>query len=166
MHALRAVLAAACLAASCAHVDEPTNKPAPCTAPEHRQFDFWLGDWDVRDGTGKLVGRNSITAVHKGCVLLESWNGDGGMTGTSLNLYSPERRKWRQTWVDSSGGVLEIEGGFADGRMVLTSAPGSSINRITWQQLPDGRVRQLWEVSSDSGTNWKTAFDGYYTKRN
>jgi hypothetical protein len=20
---------------------------APCAAPEYRQFDFWLGDWDV-----------------------------------------------------------------------------------------------------------------------
>ena len=32
-------------------------KPAPCSAPEHRQFDFWLGDWEVR-GPGRQ-GRRS-----------------------------------------------------------------------------------------------------------
>jgi hypothetical protein len=49
--------------------------------------------------------------------------------------------------------------------MVLASAPGKSVNRVTWQPLPDGRVRQHWEASEDGGTTWKTAFDGYYTKR-
>jgi hypothetical protein len=24
-------------------------EPASCIAPEHRQFDFWAGDWDVFD---------------------------------------------------------------------------------------------------------------------
>jgi hypothetical protein len=22
--------------------------PNPCSGPEHRQFDFWLGEWEVR----------------------------------------------------------------------------------------------------------------------
>jgi len=26
-------------------------------------------------------------------------------------------------------------------------------------------VRQMWETSSDGGATWKTAFDGYYTKK-
>ena len=29
-------------------------------AAEH-EFDFWLGDWDVHDADGKLVGRNTIS---------------------------------------------------------------------------------------------------------
>ena len=144
--------------------------PAPCSAPEHRQFDFWLGDWDVSNAAGKQVGRNTITSQHKGCVILENWTGNGGVTGSSLNVYDAARKKWHQTWVDSSGGLLELEGGFADGRMVLVTVPGpraavEPVNRITWQQLPDGRVRQLWESSTDGGATWKTAFDGYYSKR-
>jgi hypothetical protein len=31
-------------------------KPPACIAPEHRQFDFWLGEWEVRGPAGKLVG--------------------------------------------------------------------------------------------------------------
>jgi hypothetical protein len=36
--------------------------------------------------------------------------------------------------------------------------------RITWTPR-DGGVRQLWEVSSDGGTTWRTAFDGRYVRR-
>lgn len=155
------------LASTVAHAaDAPAPGPAPCTGAEHRQFDFWLGDWDVRGPAGKLAGRNRITSLHNGCVLFESWSSaDGKVTGSSFNLYDADSKRWHQTWVDSSGSLLQLDGGMAEGRMVLVSAPGAARNRITWTPLPDGRVRQLWEATSDNGTTWTTAFDGYYEKR-
>jgi len=150
---------------------KPPTKP-PCVAPEHRQFDFWLGEWEVRDPAGKVVGRNVLTSLHKGCVMLENWTGAGGFSGSSLNVFDADRKIWHQTWVDSGGGLLTLEGGLSDGKMVLTSEavdadkPGQvTVNRITWQPLPDGRVRQLWEASTDKRKTWKTAFDGFYTKQ-
>ena len=138
----------------------------PCTAPEHRQFDFWIGEWAVRNPAGRVVGTNTITVLHKGCVLMESWSGAGGVTGSSFNLYDASRKQWHQTWVDSSGSLLELDGTFADGAMVLSSAASDSPrNRITWRVLPDGRVRQLWETSADNGVTWKTSFDGYYERK-
>jgi len=148
----------------------PVQPPPGCTAPEHRQFDFWLGDWTVRGPAGKVIGENRIVSLHKGCVLYESWSGAGGFTGSSLNVYDAERRKWHQTWVDVSGALLSLDGEFRDGRMTLAgkSAPDAqgivTLQRITWTPLPDGRVRQLWESSKDAGVTWTTAFDGYYTK--
>ena len=41
---------------------------------------------------------------------------------------------------------------------------GTVINRITWAQLPDGKVKQQWETSTDNGTSWKTSFVGTYEK--
>jgi hypothetical protein len=166
-NAMRACNALAALAMSFGVLAQDT-KPAPCSAPEHRQFDFWIGEWEVKGPAGKVAGQNSITSIHNGCVLFENWKGAGGMTGSSFNVYDPERKKWRQTWVDSNGGTLDLEGEFAEGKMVLASKPASktdAINRITWEKLPDGRVRQLWQVSSEAGATWKTAFDGYYGKR-
>jgi hypothetical protein len=149
----------------------PTPKPPACSAPENRQFDFWLGEWEVRDAAGKLVGHNQITSLHKGCVLFENYRA-GEFSGSSLNIHDADTRKWHQTWVDSSGGLLVIEGGFVDGKMILAGEtidpekPGNKIdNRITWQPLADGRVRQLWETSADKGRTWTTTFDGYYTKQ-
>jgi hypothetical protein len=147
-------------------------KPPPCSAPEHRQFDFWLGDWEVREPSGKSAGRNRIVAIHGGCALQESWTGAGGTTGSSLNAYDDDRKAWHQTWVDSGGGVLKLDGGLVDGRMVLSGEaltsddpPKASRQRITWTPLPDGRVRQLWESSTDSGKTWSIVFDGVYSRR-
>lgn len=54
----------------------PTNaqrkRPPPaCTAAEYRQFDFWIGDWQVFDKTGKQVGTSHIEAILGGCVIAE-----------------------------------------------------------------------------------------------
>lgn len=159
------------LGPSAVHADTPAPpaKPPGCTAAPHRQFDFWLGDWDVTDGKGKAAGRNRIVGLHDGCALQESWNGNGGFSGTSLNAYDAERGKWHQMWVDNSGGMLQLDGEFAGGKMVLrgeTLDEGKKVlQRISWQPLPDGRVRQLWESSKDGGGTWTVAFDGYYAKR-
>jgi len=154
-----------------ARAAEPPPAP-PCASPAHHQFDFWIGDWEVRNPAGKVVGQNHITALHGGCVLFESWTGAGGFAGSSLNIYDAGRGKWHQTWVDGAGGLLLLEGGYADGRMVLVGEAAvaakpadTATSRITWQPLPDGRVRQHWEVSQDKGATWTTAFDGYYQKK-
>ena len=54
----------------------------PCTAPEYRQFDFWIGDWVVQNPAGQIAGMNSITREYDGCLLVEHWAGTGGGAGT------------------------------------------------------------------------------------
>ena len=132
----------------------------PCDAPEHRQFDFWIGEWTVTTPAGKLAGTNRITKIEGGCALLEEWKGSGAVTGRSLNIYDARQKAWHQTWVDNSGSLLQIDGGFENGAMRMSSAT----QRITWSQLPGGDVRQLWEQSADGGKTWNVAFDGRYTK--
>jgi hypothetical protein len=145
-----------------AFAQEP--KPA-CTSAEHRQFDFWIGTWSVSE-KGKPAGENRIEAIDKGCVLLESWRGVEGMTGHSLNIYDAKRKVWHQTWADSRGSLLTLEGSFRDGAMVLEGVhPGTKRReRITWTPLPQGKVRQHWQSSSDGGATWTTAFDGLYSR--
>src|SRR5436190_10357664 len=58
----------------------PVAKPPPCAAAPHRQFDFWLGQWEVRDPTGKVVGHNRIETAHGGCALIEHWTSVTGVT--------------------------------------------------------------------------------------
>jgi hypothetical protein len=141
-----------------------------CTGPEHRQFDFWIGDWDVSNPAGKPAGRNRIESILGGCALRETWSGAGGSSGTSYNAWDTQRKRWHQTWVDNGGLVLQIDGGFKDGKMVLSGetldSSGAAVsNRITWQETGPGAVRQLWEVSSDGGKTWSVVFDGRYRKR-
>ncbi len=82
-------------------------------------FDFWIGDWDVFGPLGKQVGRNTITSMFANGMLHEHWHGNGGVEGRSVNAYDEARGCWHQTWVDSTGGVLLLDGGLQDGAMVL-----------------------------------------------
>lgn len=147
----------------------PAAPPPACTAPEHRQFDFWIGDWEVRTPDGKLAGTNRISRAFGGCVLHEQYETGRGYSGSSFNLYDASRRRWHQTWVDSGGLLLQLDGGLVDGRMVLE---GETVNpdgttsrqRITWTPNPDGSVRQFWEATDAAG-HWTVAFDGRYTRK-
>jgi hypothetical protein len=143
--------------------------PKGCTSAEHRQFDFWIGEWEVKLPNGRHAGSNRITSIHGGCALLEEWRGNGNVTGSSLNIYDRERGRWHQTWVDGSGGLLTLEGGLVDGAMRMTgeTVEGGkrTLQRVQWTPQPDGRVRQHWEASEDGGQAWKTVFDGWYTRR-
>jgi hypothetical protein len=162
------LLALLALAAGPAIAQAPP--PAPCDAPEHRQFDFWLGDWTV-EARGQARGTNRITRLFGDCGLREEYSTlDGRYVGSSFNLYDATRGVWHQTWVDNQGLLLTIEGGLREGRMVLegelAGADGRpSRQRITWTPNPDGTVRQHWETSSDAGASWTTAFDGLYRRR-
>lgn len=143
--------------------------PGKCAAAEHRQFDFWVGEWEVRTPNGKLAGTNRIEREYGGCVLHERYDTGRGYSGESLNVYDAGRKVWHQTWVDTDGTLLLLEGGLQAGKMVLegqTSEPGGKAtrHRITWTPNADGSVRQFWESTDDKG-RWTTAFDGAYTRK-
>lgn len=139
-----------------------------CRSPEHRQFDFWLGDWDVfsRQAPQRPPSRNRISSREGGCVIVEEYETPGGYTGISLNFYDPNRRQWHQTWIDNGGAPILHSGGIVDGSMVLIDDPeGDNRNRTTWTPNADGTVRQHWERSTDGGESWTTVFDGLYRRR-
>ncbi len=175
MHRIRRAAAVAAWliagAAWTAHAQNPTTPPPDCSAAEHRQFDFWVGEWHVTTPAGQTAGENRITRILADCVLLEEWTGASGSSGKSYNVWSRADRKWHQTWVDDRGALLMLAGTFADGAMVLTGTTpaaggGTTHHRVTWHRI-DGNpdlVRQLWEQSPD-GTTWNVVFDGRYARR-
>lgn len=163
MKPLALTLCAALLAAT-AYAQAPTG----CSEEHSHEFDFWIGEWEVT-ANGNVAGTNSIQPILDGCVLQETWSGATGGAGSSFNFYNPQTKKWQQFWVWKNGTTLDLEGQYADGKMVLegesTGQNGKPVwNRITWYDNPDGTVRQHWQVSRDQGTTWADAFDGLYSK--
>jgi hypothetical protein len=142
----------------------------PCASEQHRQFDFWLGTWEVTNAEGRVVGTNRISSILAGCVLMEEWESAGPFAGKSFNIYDAASNRWHQTWVDNGGLLLELNGKLVDGNMVLEGRrPGPDgtevLHRITWKPLEGGEVRQMWDSSSDGGKSWATQFDGIYSRK-
>ena len=158
-------------APTAANVNAQSPKPRPpaCRTEAHRQFDFWIGDWDVTTPDGKPAGTNLIKPILGGCVLHESWKATGGYIGESHNIYDATRKVWHQTWVDVGGNLLVLEGTFERGVMTLsdgglTGKDATLINEIAWTPNADGSVSQRWRVSNDGGKTWKMSFDGKYVR--
>lgn len=142
--------------------------PPTCEAAEYRQFDFWVGDWDV-SVAGRPGGRNLITSEEKGCLIHEHWTG-GSQTGQSFNFYDRNDGMWHQVWVSSTGSVLRLSGRLRDGAMVYEGEarrPDGSVmlHRLVFTPNADGTVRQHWTSSTDGGATWQDAFDGLYRRR-
>ena len=166
------VLSMILLAATTVHAGEASsqhNASAACNGPEFHQFDFWIGNWEV-SSQGQVVGHNTITPIADGCALLENWTGADDSSGKSINAWRPTEQRWTQHWVGSGGTILDLTGGLAEGRMVLTgplrqTPKGPVLDRITWTPVSPNEVRQVWELSSDDGAVWSIVFDGTYTRR-
>jgi len=163
-------LALALISTSWAESPTPApSQPPACVAPEFRQFDFWLGKWKVTNSQGQQVGTSEISRQSEGCAIREQWTSAFGKGGMSINYYDPVENKWHQDWVGGDGTILHLRGNLKDGTMVLSGegkgAKGTVINRITWTPLPDGKVRQEWATSTNTGTTWKIAFVGVYEKQ-
>jgi hypothetical protein len=160
-------------------------KPFDCSAPEYRQFDFWIGEWDVVPNAataasntaapppGSKPASNVVERAHHGCVLIENWDDRVGGTGQSFNVYDRTRKRWHQTWVDSNGGLHQYEGELKDGNMVFMGEvplpPASRFQgrrtiRLSFMPMGPDKVRQFSESLNSDGT-WSVNYDLIYTRR-
>ena len=143
-------------------------KDSACDDPAYREFDFWLGSWQVHRPDGSLAGHNRIERRAGTGYLHEHYTSVTGFSGESLNTYDASRKLWHQSWVDNTGMLLLLEGHLVDGNMVLEGQTlddkgVATRQRITWTPSADGSVRQFWE-STDAAGAWSTAFEGRYTR--
>ena len=145
----------------------------PCVYDkEHEQFDFWLGEWDVRPAGAPATAppaSSVITKILDGCVVLESWSGQ--IRGQSFNIFDATERKWHQTWVDTTGGLHEYWGAREAETMAfvgqVAESPGQAgiPTRMTFFRLGPDSVRQFSESSHDGGKTWTPNYDLIYTRR-
>ncbi len=144
---------------------------APCEADTvYRQFDFWIGEWDVFTPEGQKAGTKRIEKLLRGCLLLESWTSTQGGAGKSINYYDPIRRRWVQTWVDGQGGIIAVDGMLEGGVMRfegehLYPDGRREAYRVSFTPQADGSVRQFIEQSKDGGRSWYVWFDGTYVRK-
>ncbi|HMV47293.1 MAG TPA: FG-GAP-like repeat-containing protein [Blastocatellia bacterium] len=143
---------------------------APCAdQPQYKQFDFWVGEWDVTVQDRK-VADSSIQRTVGSCVIYENYEQAGGFQGKSFNFYDANLGKWRQTWVDATGTAADFSGEYKDGAMRYEGeshrANGTKLKqRMTVYNLGPNRVRQYGERSTDEGKTWAVTYDFLYIRK-
>ena len=146
----------------------------PCMADaRHREFDFWVGEWDVfTTGSKQPTGAHSIIQlISGGCAILENWESPAS-NGKSINFVDPVSNKWKQSWAGNyANGTQEfVNGEYKDGAMrfdfTTTGSGGEKImgHLIFYNQGPN-QVRQFNETSADDGKTWTTNYDFTYIRK-
>ena len=149
----------------------------PCSGPEFRQFDFWVGDWEAFAPNGNKGGDSKISIILDSCVILEEWTSAGTQqgliySGKSFNSYNAATRQWQQTWTDNTGNTTEfLRGMGSQGKIIyyadkVTGPKGKNfMRRLTFTKLSEDKVRQLGERSDDVGKTWTTEYDLEYRRK-
>src|SRR5688572_8660076 len=117
-----AAVGIACLIPQLATAAERAPISRDCATPEHRQLDFWIGDWDTFESDtpgGPSIARARVEPVAEGCAIRERYEQNDGLIGESILSYDPVRKHWQQTWVTNRGALMVIVGNFKDGELVL-----------------------------------------------
>ena len=147
------------------------QKDSSAIQKHYHDFDFWLGKWEVYTyGTDQLRAESHIESIIDSVGVLENYRLlQGAYQGKSINKYNAQKGKWEQLWIDNGGLSLFLSGNLEGKAMVMTDeerplTPGT-INKIRWEPLPGGDVRQTWTASKDEGKSWTTVFDGLYKRK-
>jgi hypothetical protein len=144
------------------------NAP-PCADPVYRAFDYWIGEWEVHDTTGALLGHQSITRIGN-CGISEHWQPVGRGTGRSLTWYSSTDSTWNQLYLGGNGwlpryrGRVNAEGEIEMSESVDEVPAGTPITKMRYYKTADGLRQVLWQ-SNDRGQTWTLGFVGIYTAR-
>ena len=145
-------------------------QPAPCSSPEYRQLDFWVGDWDVYDAKGELQGHNLVQKILGGCALQEYYLDLSGLVASSFSIYDFTRKVWNQTYISTRGTLLPVEGYLQGKNMILMGMHVSpddgrwAWHRMIWTPKDDGTAYQLWDFSRDGGKTWTVIYEAFLRK--
>jgi hypothetical protein len=86
---------------------KPSTASAPpsgrCEGAAASQFDFWVGEWEVRwrGSNGQSgIGRNVVSKEDGGCVILEQYHDrTTSFSGTSISSFRPGEGRWTQVFM-------------------------------------------------------------------
>ena len=150
--------------------------PNPCAAAQQKQFDFWVGEWDLTwpgQSAGEVGhGTNSVRRMLDGCVVQENFSGQDSMPlrGMSVSTFDGNAGNWKQTWVDNQGGYLDFSGEFKDGQMILQreavgKGGAKTLQRMVWKNITSNEFDWSWEASQDGGKTWQVNWPIHYKRK-
>jgi hypothetical protein len=145
---------------------------------EYRQFDFWIGEWDVLNrnrpsddtrwfDTGSATAR--VYPVVAGCGLVEHWRGQAYgnfLVGFSLRAFNPSLGQWDLVLLWPNAGEPrfgELAGGFRHNRgefysRGLSAAGDTTLTRLSFSDVTPNSLRWQNDFSMDNGRSWDSGW--------
>ncbi len=146
--------------------------PAADTSDLSTAFDFWIGDWEVTwlgpDST-IVTGSNRIESTLDGRVLQEHFRDPGrNFLGTSISVYNPRTRQWRQAWADNQGGYFDFMGWVGEDRRIFrTTTPNArgDLYRMVFHDIREDSLIWEWQRLPAGWDNWETVWKIDYRRK-
>jgi len=139
-----------------------------------RDLDFWVGKWEMTSHSRKAfeseefvdgTAKNTIVRSFDGKLIEESFS-TKGTQGRSWSMFNPRTKLWNQTWVDSGGSYLLLQGGKVGDDFVLNltnGAPGRQM-RMVFSDIKKDSFVWDWEQSRDDGKTWRLMWELKYKR--
>lgn len=135
--------------------------------PKDREFDFWVGEWDVnlrvqqgdKQWLDQIKSVAKIYSVNGGRAILELWNDQRvqGIKGFSLRYYDFNRGKW-VLWLNWPGrnrsGLSSLQGEFRHGRGEFFGGKGDTLTRYSFSDISPYHLRWDDAFTRDGGKTW------------
>ena len=146
----------------------PAESQTACSDDASQQLDFLIGDWELFNKSGDVIGENKVRLVFGTCTLEEDFKGKDGLKTHSIFSYDEKNKHWTQNWSDDFGNDLNFKGTFKNDKLTLkaTSAKAGKkvYHRIIYKKQANGTVSQVWQKSSNN-KDWKTTYSGTYKRK-
>jgi hypothetical protein len=149
-----------------------------------RDFDFFIGKWNVRHRRlrERLKGSTSweeFDGVSTAQLILDGiGNFDeitleretGRVVGCTLRLFNSKTQEWSIHWSSSLTGTLDVPmiGAFKDGRGVFyaqeTHEGKHVFSRFIWSEMTEKSCKWEQALSEDGGRTWETNWTMHFTR--
>lgn len=161
--------------AAAAQQEAPDKLP-----PEARQFDFWVGTWDVNlrmiqddaSWQDSVQATAKIYSILNGKAILELWD-SANIKGYSLRYFDLARKEW-VLWLNWPGqdrsGSSSLAGSFRHGRGDFYSKSqkpdgSESISRYSFNDITPTSLRWDDAYSDDGGKTWRNNWIMEFTRK-
>jgi hypothetical protein len=141
---------------------EQSTTPSTCDTPQHHQFDFWLGSWQVFDAaSNQLVAVDRIEKLAEGCIVEQSMTFVTDLYRrpgvkyrlAGIGLFRFDGAEWLQMWADNQWGSMVMT--------TVTPSRNRDVKEV-WLKRSDGSVENLEYVAPAGSGKWQKYGDLIY----
>lgn len=148
----------------------------PKLTDAHRKLEMLVGEWFGDENMhpsqwtpegavhqAKLVNRMALDGFAVVGDYEQSKDGAVCFRGHSVFMFEPQSGEYHLHWFDTMGANV-FRGKLEGNRLVMNEKGNWGYHRMTYEFPAPGKLASKMEMSQD-GQNWKTMFDGTYTRK-